>query len=103
MSEYYFYMWRHPYTGMTCYGITGNPEQRLRKYEGHNGFEVNWSYLIGANESTIRELEKKLKNLIVTKGYACKGYEWILADVGYDSIEKTVEYLLQGAKIERII
>lgn len=103
MAGYYFYLWRHPYTGMTCYGITGDHEHRKRKYEGHNGFDVNWSYLIEANEPTIRELEKRLKSLIAAKGYGFRGYEWIISDVTYDTIEQVLETFLQGQTYNKLI
>jgi len=103
MKDYYFYMWRYPYTGMTCFGITNNQSRRLSEYEGHNGFDIEWAYLISANEPTIKELEKDIKVYLQKLQIGYKGYEWIIADVEYDTIVQTVEYLIDGKTIEKIV
>ena len=102
MQDFYFYMWRHPYTGMTCFGITKNEKRRRVDYEGHNGFDVEWSYLISANGPTILELEKSIKRYIKKLDVGYKGYEWIDSSVDYSSIEKTVEYLIKDKIVKNI-
>ena len=102
MKNYYFYMWRHPYTGMTCFGITGNEKKRRSEYEGHNGFDVEWAYLISANEPTIRELEKDIKRFVQKLQIGYKGYEWINASVDYETIVQTVEYLLDSKNVQQL-
>jgi len=102
MKDYYFYMWRHPYTGMTCFGITGNEKKRRSEYEGHNGFDVEWSYLISGNEPTIRELEKDIKRYLEKLNIGYKGYEWIVAEVEYDTVVQTVEYLLESKNVQQL-
>jgi len=103
MKDHYFYLWRHPYTGMTCFGITSNTKKRLSEYEGHNGFDVKWSYLISGNEPTIKELEKSIKRYVQKLNIGYRGYEWIVAEVDYETVVQTVEYLLDGKKVEKII
>lgn len=103
MKDYYFYMWRHPYTGMTCFGITNHHVRRLAEYEGHNGFDIEWSYLISGNEPTIKELEKSIKRYLQKLKIGYKGYEWIVADVDYETVVQTVEYLVDGKKVEKLI
>ena len=94
MSEYYFYLHLHPTNSRTCYGITDNYERRLREYEGHTGDVVDFTLLIGANKSTIKELEKTLKNWILRLNVQWKSYEWIDSSVDYKSVVETVLYLL---------
>lgn len=91
---YYFYLWQHKYTGMTCYGITNNPDRRRSEYEGHNGFDIQFSFLISGSESVIKQLEESLKQNIRKLGYNYRGYEWIDSAVNYNTIVSTVFYLL---------
>jgi len=92
-----FYMWRHPYTGMTCYGITGDTNNRKRTYQGGNGFDIIWAYLVCGDSKEIKKLEKTLKQKIKeietnTNAKLSYGdYEWIVADVEFDSIVQLVE------------
>ena len=103
MQPHYFYMWRHPYSGMTCYGVSRNPDGRLRKYEGHNGFAVMFDYLVKGSQEQIDALENELKEFIKKLNVGFKGYEWINEEVDYDSIVATVEYLSEGKNFEKII
>ena len=103
MKEKYFYMWRHPYSGMTCYGISSNPDGRIRKYEGHNGFNVKWDYLISGSQEHIDALENDLKAFVKKLGVGFGDYEWIQKEVDYASIVDTVEYLSQGKSFKKII
>lgn len=104
-NDYFFYLWRHPYTGMTCYGKSGNPDVRKRKYEGHNGFEVNWSYLVSAEKEVISQVENELKTIIQRLNVGFQSYEWISKDVDYDTIVQQVERLFKekGATIKKVI
>lgn len=92
--EYYFYLWQNPHTGMTCYGITGNPDYRKSKYQGHCGFDIEFSYLLESTESIVKELESELKSYIKKAGCGYRDYEWIGSDVDFASVVETVEYLL---------
>lgn len=91
-SVYHFYMWVHPYTGMTCYGITSNLDHRQRNYQGGNGFDIEWKFLATGSEDEIKKLERTLKNAIKdvesTEGRKISygEYEWISSEVEYDSI-----------------
>jgi len=76
---YYFYLWTN-HLGSTCFGITGNPEGRRRKYEGHCGHVVKFERLYEGRQTLIEDLEDSIKSefyehLLDT---GAGKYEWIL-------------------------
>ena len=54
----YFYMWVHPYTQKTCYGVTDTLSRRKRNYQGHNGFDITWNFIARGSSDDIEKLEK---------------------------------------------
>jgi hypothetical protein len=88
-----FYMWQHPYTQKTCYGITGDEQKRKRSYQGSNGFDIEWSFLVVGRIDEIKKLEKtlksKLKQVELSMGQKITygEYEWIESNVEYSTIE----------------
>jgi hypothetical protein len=98
----FFYMWRHPYTNKTCYGITSNLDDRNRAYRGHNGFDVDWCFLIEGPLVEINKLERTLKKKLteVERGLNKKitygNYEWISEEVEYQTIEGLIEFFMQN-------
>ena len=92
----YFYMWVHPYTKKTCYGITGSLRNRRDNYRGHNGFDIEWNFIASGSVFDIEKLEYTLKQKIklVEESLGHKisfgNFEWIEASVTYDSIERLI-------------
>ena len=105
----HFYMWRHPYTNMTCYGITGDADNRKRTYQGGNGFDINWTYLVEGDAREIRKLEKtlkqKIKEIETSRGIKISygDYEWISADVEYESIVQLVESFIEEDNYKTLV
>lgn len=93
-QDYYLYLWKNPYTGMTCYGVTGNLVSRQSKYQGHCGFDIEFSFILKSNKSIITELEDELKLCIKKLGLGYRDYEWISSEVDYETVEETVLSLL---------
>lgn len=105
---YHFYMWMHPYTKMTCYGITGNLDHRKRNYQGGNGFDIVWNFLATGSEDEIKKLERTLKQAI-KEVEAVEGrkisygeYEWVSAEVEYDSIVALINSFIEEDIYETI-
>jgi hypothetical protein len=92
----YFYMWIHPYTNKTCYGITGSLRNRRDNYRGHNGFDIEWSFIVRGSVFDIEKLEYTLKQKIklleehMGQKISYGNFEWIEAEVAYDSIEALI-------------
>ena len=96
----YFYLWRHPYTHKTCYGKTQDLAGRKADYNGHNGFDIAWSFLVRGSGADIDKLEYTLKKKLglveqdlgekITYGH----YEWIEAKVEYKTIEALMHNFL---------
>jgi hypothetical protein len=83
----YLYIWSN-HVGRTCFGITSNPENRKRKYEGHNGFEVNWLRLYSGPANHIEDLEDRIKGEFWDHMFATGTgkYEWIQETVSTEQI-----------------
>jgi hypothetical protein len=89
----YFYLWQHRYHHKTCFGKTEDLAKRKIQYNGHNGYDIDWSFLVRGSGADIDKLEYTLKkklNLVeqdlgekITYGH----YEWIEAQVEYKTIE----------------
>jgi hypothetical protein len=105
----YFYMWIHPYTKKTCYGVTGTLANRKRAYQGHNGFDIEWDFLVKGSAFDIDKLEGILKQKIrlIEEDSGQKisygGYEWIEAEVAYDSIEALVLNFIEEDNYDSVI
>jgi hypothetical protein len=100
---HYFYLWRHRYiddatdkiVARTCFGITGNPANRIHGYEGHVGHVVKFARVWSGPERLIRELETRIKSDFFQHTVTGTGgfrYEWINEAVEFDSIVKWVEW-----------
>lgn len=96
-----FYMWKHPYTEKTCYGITGDDQKRKRSYQGSNGFDIEWTFLVDGRADEVKKLEKTLKSklkqveLNLGRKITYGEYEWIEAEVEYSTIEDLVLELIK--------
>ena len=100
---HYFYLWRHRFVDdvtdqiivRTCFGITGNPVNRIHNYEGHVGHVVKFAKLWVGPERLIREIENRIKadffqyTVVGTGGFR---YEWINEDVKFDDIVNWVNW-----------
>lgn len=90
-KKHYLYLWRNPYNNRTCYGVTGNLETRRSKYEGHTGFDVEFSYILEGDALIIKEIENLLKEFVEKFDLAWNNKEWIISNVPYDSIVDSIE------------
>lgn len=105
-SKHYFYLWRHRYVDdndqvitRTCFGITGNPDNRRNGYEGHVGHPVKFLYLWSGPQRLIRELEDKLKKDFsdyLFTGHRNYTYEWITEEVDFNAILQYVQWEIDG-------
>jgi hypothetical protein len=97
----HFYLWRHPYTQNTCYGVTDRPERRLDDYMGHNGFDIEWSFLAEGPADHVTKLEKTFKQkltqleLSLNQKIIFQNREWILNNVEYQTIEAVIDKLIE--------
>ena len=84
--------------GRTCFGITSNPDNRKRKYEGHTGFEVNWTKLYAGPSNHIEDLEDRIKSEFWDHlFYTTTGkYEWIREDINTDQIIQWLEWEVEN-------
>jgi hypothetical protein len=96
-KKYYLYLWRHKFVDpetneiveRTCFGITGNPNGRLQKYEGSVGHRVQFTALWEGNERLIRDLEDQIKSHSFDNrvtGHRGYRYEWIDESIPYNEI-----------------
>lgn len=99
----YFYLWQHRYVddftdriiARTCFGITGNTDNRRNGYEGHVGHPIQFVRVWAGPERLIRDLEDRVKSdfqdyLVV--GHRNFRYEWINEEISLDSVIKYVEW-----------
>ena len=105
---HYFYLWRHRFVDdvtdqivvRTCFGITGNIDDRQNGYEGHVGHTIRFARVWSCAEPRlIRELESRVKadfNQYLVRGHRNYRYEWINESVLFDDIVKYVEWEIQG-------
>lgn len=100
-SNYYLYLWRNPVVidgkivRRTCFGITGNPDNRRNGYEGHVGHSVEFEYLWSGPERVIRTLEDKIKQDFADylfSGHRGYRYEWITEEVEFEQIVHYLEW-----------
>jgi hypothetical protein len=90
---YYFYLWSN-HLGRTCFGITGNPENRRRKYEGHCGHEVLFEKLYEGPQALIEDLEDRIKGEFFEYlfGTGIGKYEWIRENVPTEQVYGWVDW-----------
>lgn len=105
-SKHYLYLWRHKFVDpdsgevieRTCFGITSNPRNRIKGYEGHVGHKVRFSALwVSDNKRLIQELEQQIKDESYDSrvaGFNNKKYEWINETVRYEDLYDWVELTL---------
>jgi hypothetical protein len=92
----YFYLWRHRIllpddniVTRTCFGITGHPERRLNKYEGHNGHRVQFDHVWVGLYRPILDLERRCKEAFHEHqlvGFNNYRYEWIDESVPFEQV-----------------
>lgn len=80
----------------TCFGITGNLDDRQNKYEGHTGHAVEFEHVWSSGEQRlIRELESRVKsdfNEYMFRGHRNYQYEWITEEIDFDRVVQYVEW-----------
>lgn len=101
-SKLDFYLWRHRFVSdddqiitRTCFGITGNRDNRQNAYEGHVGHPIKFERIWTGPERLIRELEDKVKRdfydyLVI--GHRNFRYEWITEDIDFEHMVRYVEW-----------
>lgn len=94
MNTKYFYLWKN-HVANTCFGITSNPENRLRKYEGHCGVPVKFDYLFEGPSNLIEDLEDRLKDTFWD--HLFNKYEWVRGDAySFDEVVAWVEWEIEN-------
>jgi hypothetical protein len=93
----YLYIWAN-HLGKTCFGITSSPDNRKRKYEGHNGFEVNWLKLYSGPDNHIEDLEDRIKSEFWNHLFETGNgkYEWIQETVSTEHIVSWIEWEIEN-------
>jgi hypothetical protein len=103
-KPYYFYLWRHRYiddttnevVSRTCFGITGNIDDRRNGYEGHVGHTVKFERVWSSTEPRIiRDLESRVKvdfDEYLVRGHRNYRYEWINESIPFEDVVKYVEW-----------
>lgn len=100
----YLYIWAN-HVGRTCFGITSNPENRKRKYEGHNGFEVKWLKLYKGPAAHIEDLEDRIKGEFHEHqfGTGIGKYEWINETIKTEHIISWLDWECENTYENRIV
>lgn len=101
----YFYLWQHlvvlpgdKIVTRTCFGITGNLDNRRNAYEGHVGHKIEFKDIWVGLDRPIRELEIKIKSAFqdyLISGHRGFVYEWINEEVPYEQILGWINYELE--------
>jgi hypothetical protein len=98
----YLYLWQHKIVTAddrivtrTCFGITGNLDNRQNGYEGHVGHEVEFKDLWVGPFRPIKDLEDHIKLAFadyLVVGHRNFKYEWINEDITYDQIVQWLDW-----------
>ncbi len=98
----YLYLWQNQVVlpdgsivTRTCFGITGDLDNRRNNYEGHVGHEIDFDHVWIGLDRPIRELEIKIKNTFgdyLVRGHRKFVYEWINEEISLDQILGWIEY-----------
>ena len=101
----YLYLWRHKIAmpndtivTRTCFGITGNPDNRRNGYEGHVGHDVVFERLWVGPYRPIKDFEDHIKgefNDYLYVGHRNFKYEWINEEIPFEQIVGWVEWELK--------
>jgi hypothetical protein len=82
----------------TCFGITGDHNNRRNNYEGHCGHSIEFKDLWIGLYRPIKNLEDHIKaefhDYLVT-GHRNFRYEWINEEVTYNQIKSWIEWEVQ--------
>ena len=100
-----FYLWKHrivlpddTIVTRTCFGITGNLDDRKNGYEGHIGQTMQFHSVWEGPNRVIRSIEHKIKATFDAHrvvGHRNFKYEWIDESIAFDQILGWVEWELQ--------
>ena len=96
-KKHYLYLWRHKFVDpdtdkvieRTCFGITGNPNVRIKKYEGSVGHRVYFTALWEGPKRLIQDIEDQIKSYSVNDrvvGHQGSKYEWMNESVSYEEL-----------------
>ena len=101
---HYFYLWKN-HLGRTCYGITGNPENRRRKYEGHCGYPVKFDHLFEGPQALIEDLEDQVKSEFWEHMFGTEigKYEWIREDIPNEQVVGYVKWEVENTYNNNIV
>lgn len=101
----YFYLWKNRIVLLddtivtrTCFGITGNLDDRQNGYEGHVGHPIQFYAVWEGPDRVIRSIEHKIK--VTFDAYRVTGhrnfkYEWIDEQIPFDQVLSWVTWELQ--------
>lgn len=101
----YFYLWRNRIVlpndiivTRTCFGVTGSPDGRINKYEGHNGHRVQFEHVWVGPYRPILDLEAHCKDAFNDhrfSGHRNFRYEWIDESIPFEQVLDWVRWETQ--------
>jgi len=102
--DHYFYAWKNR-LGETCFGETSSVNKRMRKYITGNGALPEPHFILKGNITTIRELEKLVKDLLIENDAMMyidgEYYEWLKPE--FTDFEKWVLELAKNFNTEIVV
>lgn len=105
-KQQWFYLWQNKIVLpndkiviRSCFGITGNYNNRINNYEGHCGHTVEFLDLWNGPYRPIKDLEDRIKSefhdyLVI--GHRNFRYEWINEEITYDQIKSWIDWELMN-------
>ena len=93
----FLYLWNNV-AGKTCFGITSNVDNRRRKYEGHNGFAVEFTHVYEGPANHIEDLENKIKGEFYEHMFhtGIGKYEWINETVDKEQVVGWINWEIEN-------
>jgi hypothetical protein len=104
-NESWLYLWQHcivlddgRIVTRTCFGITGNKDNRQNNYEGHVGHTIEFKDTWKGPKRPIKDLEDHIKGAFhdyLVVGHRGFRYEWINEEIPYQQIVDWITWELQ--------
>lgn len=93
---YYFYIVQSV-SGRIGFGITGDPNDRNKKYTSHSGDIIKFPYLYQGLETHCKGLERSLKKQFTDKIWVVEDWktEWYTEDVSVNYVTDLVNELIK--------
>jgi|TARA_R110002167_G_scaffold2303_11_gene11908 hypothetical protein len=93
----HLYIWSNV-AGKTCFGITSNLDNRRRKYEGHNGFAIEFTDVFSGPANHIEDLETQIKNEFDEHLFhtGIGKYEWINETIATEQVVGWIQWEIEN-------